>query len=94
MLRNIKDVPDGPGELSQYSDSLRFGWSGDRFPVTARLPHQCRRAWCPSSLLNNGYRVYFPAIKRSERGVDQPNLSGAVVKERVEVYLYSPSGPS
>jgi len=33
-------------------------------------------------------------LKRSGRGVDHPPPSGAEVKERVELYLYYPSGPS
>jgi len=37
---------------------------------------------------------YFPGVKRPGRGVDQPPPSSAEVKERVELYLYSPSGPS
>jgi len=36
----------------------------------------------------------FPGVKRSGRGVDHPPPSSAEVKERVELYLYSPSGPS
>jgi len=36
----------------------------------------------------------LPGIKRPERGVDDPPLSSAEAKERVEVYLYSLSGPS
>jgi len=36
----------------------------------------------------------FPGIKRPERGVDHPPTSSAEVKERVEIYLYSPSGLS
>jgi hypothetical protein len=36
----------------------------------------------------------FPGVKRSGRGVDHPPLSSAEVKERVELYLYSPSRPS
>ena len=36
----------------------------------------------------------FPGVKRPERGVDHPPPSSAKVKERVELYLYSPSGPS
>ena len=48
----------------------------------------------PPSLLCNGYRVPFPRVKRTGRGVDHPPPSSAEVKERVELYLYSPSGPS
>jgi hypothetical protein len=36
----------------------------------------------------------FPGVKRPGRGVDHPTPSSAEVKERVEQYLYSPSGPS
>ena len=35
-----------------------------------------------------------PGVKRPGRGVDRPPLSSAEVKERVELYIYSPSGPS
>jgi hypothetical protein len=45
-------------------------------------------------LLYNGYRVSFPGVKRPGRGNDHPPPSSARVKERVELYLYSPSGPS
>ena len=33
----------------------------------------------------------FSGVKRPGRGVDHPNLSSAEVKERVELYFYSPS---
>jgi hypothetical protein len=36
----------------------------------------------------------FPGVKRPGRGVDHPPPSSAEVKEGVELYLYSPSGPS
>ena len=36
----------------------------------------------------------FPGVKRAGHGVDHPPPSGAEVKERVELYLYSPFGPS
>jgi hypothetical protein len=37
---------------------------------------------------------YFPEVKQSGRGVDHPPPSSAEIKERVELYLYSTSGPS
>jgi len=36
----------------------------------------------------------FPGVKRLGRGLDHPPPSSAEVKERVELYIYSPSGPS
>jgi len=33
-------------------------------------------------------------VKRPGRGVDHPLTTSAEVRERVELYLYSPSGPS
>jgi hypothetical protein len=45
------------------------------------------------SLLYNRCLV-FPGVKRPGRGVDHPPPSSAEVKEIVELYLYSPYGPS
>jgi hypothetical protein len=36
----------------------------------------------------------LPGVKRPGRDIDHPLPSGAEVKERVELYLYSPFGPS
>jgi hypothetical protein len=47
-----------------------------------------------SSLLYNGYRVSFLGVKRPERDVDHPTPSRSEVKERLELYLYTPSGLS
>jgi hypothetical protein len=46
------------------------------------------------SLPYNGHLVSFRGVKQPGRGVDHPLSSSAEVKERVELYLYSPSGPS
>jgi len=37
---------------------------------------------------------FFSGAKRPEGGVDHPPPSSAKIKERIELYLYSPSGPS
>jgi hypothetical protein len=51
--------------------------------------------WGPPSLLYSGYRVSLPGVKRPGRGVKLPPLpSSAEVKERVDLYFYSLSGPS
>ena len=40
------------------------------------------------------YTVVLPGVKRPGRGVNHSPPSSADVKERVELYLHSPSGPS
>ena len=47
------------------------------------------RLWGPTSFLYKGYRV-FPGVKRPGCGVDHAHPSSAEVKERVELYIYSP----
>jgi len=50
--------------------------------------------WGPPGLLYNGYRFSFPGINRPESWVGRPSPSSAEVKEKVELYLYYPSGSS
>jgi hypothetical protein len=79
---------------ARYSDSLRAGRSGDRIPVEARLstPVQNGPGSHPAShTIGTGS---FIRVKWPGRGVDHPRPSSAEVKERVQLYLYSPSGPS
>ena len=56
------------------------------------FPHYPDWPWGPSSFLWNGYWV-LPRVKWLGRGIDHPPPSSADVKERVQLYLYSPSGP-
>ena len=53
-------------------------------------PH---RPWGPPSLLYNGYRVFPWGVKWLGCGIDHPPPSSAEVDGRVDLYLYSPSGP-
>ena len=70
---------DGPGIESRWGEIFRT------------RPDQL----CGSpSFLYSGYRVSFPWIKRLGRGVVHPSHLVPKVKERVELYLYSLSGPS
>ena len=48
-------------------------------------------AHATSSTMSRGS---FPGVKRPGGGVDHSPASRTLVKERVELYLYSPSGPS
>jgi len=70
---------DGPGIESPY---------GARYstPVqTGPGAHQASYAMGAGS---------FPGLKRPGRGVDHPTPYSAEVKERVDLHIYSPSGPS
>jgi hypothetical protein len=81
-------------KLSRYSHSLWAGRSEDRIPVGATFsaPVQTGRGAHPASYtMGTGS---FLGVKRPGRGVDHPPSSSAEVKERVELYLYSSSGPS
>jgi hypothetical protein len=93
-LTIVPVTSDGPGQRSRYSDLLRAGRSGDRIPVGARFsaPVQTGPGAYPASCAMG--TVSFPGVKRPGRGVDHPPPSSAKVKGRVELYLYSPSGPS
>jgi len=51
----------------------------------------CMGGWVASYTMGTGS---FPGVKQLGRGIDHPPLSSAKVKERVELYLYSPYGPS
>jgi hypothetical protein len=51
------------------------------------------RSWGPPILHTMG-TAYFMRVKRPGRGLDRPHTYKAEVKERVELYLHSPFGPS
>jgi hypothetical protein len=74
--------------------TLRAGRSGDRIPLGARFsaPIQTGPGAYPASC-TMGTRS-FSGVKQPGRGVDHPPPSSAKVNERIEVYLYSPSGSS
>ena len=77
-----------------YSDSLRAGRSGDRIPKGARFsaPVQTGSEAHPASYtMGTGS---FPGVKRPGRGVDYPLPSSTEIKDGVELYLCSTSGPS
>jgi hypothetical protein len=51
------------------------------------------RRWGPPSVLYSRYRVTFPGVKWPRLALTTPP-SSVEVKERLELYLYSHSGPS
>jgi len=72
---------------------LRAGRYRDRIPVGPKFsaPVQTGHGPHPGFYTITGI---FPGVKWLGRGVEKPPLSNAEVKERVELYLYSHSGPS
>jgi len=81
-------------QLSRYSNLLRSGRSGVRIPVGGEIfrARPDRPRGLPS-LLYNGYQI-FPGVKAAGAWSWPPTPSSAEVKERTELYLYSPYGPS
>ena len=82
------------GYFSRCSDWLRAGRSGDRIPVGARFS-------APVQTGTDAHRASYtmgtgslPEVYRPGRGVDQPPSSRAEVKERLELYISFPFGPS
>ena len=70
---------DGPGIESRW---------GARFSAPVHTGRGTHPASCTTGTGS------FPGIKRPGRGVDRPPPTSAKFKERVELYLYSLSGPS
>ena len=87
-----------PGDLSDSSVGIATrcrldgtgidSWWGARFPAPVQTASNAHPA---SYTVGTGS---LPGVKRPGRGVDHPPPSSAEVKERVELYLYSPFGPS
>jgi hypothetical protein len=64
--------------------TIHFHPVGVRFSASGLSVHQASYT----------YRVSFSGVKWLGHGVNHPPSSSAKVKERVELYLYFPSGPS
>jgi hypothetical protein len=81
--------------IAQSVQRLATGWTvrgsnpggGDVFRTRPDRP------WGPSGLLYNGHQV-FPGGKAAGAWPWPPTTSNAKVKEKVQLHLYSPSGPS
>jgi len=84
----------GPGLVSRYSDWLRAGWSRDRIPVEARFSATVQTGFVVNPPPVQWVPGLFPGGEALEAWRWPPTPSNAEVKERVELYLYSPSGPS
>jgi len=74
---------------------MRAGLSGDRIPMEATFspPVRTGPGAHPASC-KMGIEVFFPGLKRPERGVHHSPIYSADVKEKAELYQHSPSGLS
>ena len=86
---------DGAVSIATTIREERAGRAGNRIPVEDGFFHtRPDRPWGRPSLLYNGNGVSSPGVKRPGRGTDHQTPPRAEVKGRVQLYLYSPSGPS
>jgi len=67
---------------------------GSNPSVSKIVSTQLDQPWDPPSLLYNGYCVSFPGVKWPEHGTDHTLPSNAKVRERIELNLYTHSGPT
>jgi hypothetical protein len=79
---------------SRYSGFLWAGLSGDRIPVLATFSTLVQTSPAAHSTSYTMGTGSFPGAKRPGSGINYPTPSIAEVKERVELYFYSPSVPS
>jgi len=86
-------ILSGQGQRSQYSALLQAGPSRDWIPVGERFSAPVQSGPGTHPVFCTPGIGSFPGVKRPGCGVDHPPTSKAKVKERVEFYHYSPSGP-
>ena len=80
---------------SSVGIATRYGLDGSGIECRwVHFPHQSKPALGPTQPPIKWVPSLFPRRKGPVRGVNHPPPSRAEVKERVELFLYSPSGPS
>jgi hypothetical protein len=79
--------------LLKHSEYNQYSTTQQDTTILSSHRQSSDQPWVPPSLLHNGYRVFLGG-KWPGSGVDHSPPSSAEIKEIVELYLYSPSGPS
>jgi hypothetical protein len=81
--------------MGRDKDSLRAGRSGDRIPVGGEIfPYLSRPALGPTQPPIQWVSGLSRGVKWPGRDVDHPPPSSAEVEGRVELYIFTPFGPS
>jgi hypothetical protein len=100
LLNNFKYSVWRTGHVGRDSSvgiATRYGLDGPEIDIRwgRNFPYRYTlKLGTPSTVLHNEYNVPFLGMKRPGRGSDHPLPYSIKVKERVELYLYPPSGPS
>ena len=84
-------------ELSEWMCVCIHIWSrrsGNRIPVGARFSATAQTGPGAHPAFYKMSTISFTGVKRPGRGVEHPPPSSTEVKERAELYLYTPSGAS
>ena len=81
---------------SSVGTATRYGLdgSGIKFRWVRDFPHVQTGSVAHPASYTMGTKCLFPGVKRLRRGLYLIYISSAKVKERVELHLYFPSGPS
>jgi hypothetical protein len=95
MLINLAVENFLVGRDSSVAIATRYGldgpgigtWLGAKFSTPLQIGPGAHPTSCKMGTRS------LSRVKRPGRGVDHPPSSSAEVKERVDLYLYSPSGP-
>ena len=84
------------GRHSVASTATRYGLDGPGSNAGgSEICHtRTHRPWGPPNLLYNGYWVSIRGVKRPGRGINRPPPCSCEFKERVELCMCSPTGPS
>jgi len=100
LTTSLMDITQQCGlrQRRRYSDSLPVRRSGHRICAGVgertrfSAPVQASPRSGPASCTGRTWSL--PGVKRPRCGVHHPSPSSAKVKEKVEIYFHSPSGPS
>ena len=90
----VTNALSGPGSVVGIATAYGLegpgieSMGGARFSAPVKTSHGAHPTSC---IMGTGSLL---EVKRPGRGVDHPHRSSAEVKERLEIYLYHPSGPS